>query len=284
MSYFRPADTAQALEILANEEETLKPIAGCTDISVARQEKKLNCFSFLDLSYLNELRFLEERDGCIYLGPLVTHGEIAASKLILEKAPVLAAACITVGSPQIRNRGTVGGNICHASPSGDSTPALMVLDAEIKLESVNGERWVKAVNFFTGPGRTVRTDFELVTSLRFRPLTKEYKTGFIKLGQRKSLACSKVSVAFCGKLANGRLSDVRIAMGAVAPTVIRAHNTEKLLEGKEFNEALINEASDLISTEAAPIDDLRSTREYRINMVGVLLERILKEFLPVPVG
>jgi len=275
MSYHRPKSVAQALEILDQEGKSLKPIAGCTDISVAKEEKVLDRHSYLDLSFVDELKYIIEKDGFIHLGPLVTHGDIAASDLIKSRAPVLAEACSTVGSPQIRNRGTVGGNICHASPSGDSIPALYVLNAEFHLESKGGGRWAPAVEFFTGPGKTIRTDGEIVTGIRFRPLSKSYRSKFFKLGQRKSLSCSKVSLAFCANIMDGKTSDVRIAMGAVAPTVIRAPRTEKYLEGKKIHKEVIEESSRMICQEARPISDVRSTGKYRKKMVGVLLEKVL---------
>jgi CO/xanthine dehydrogenase FAD-binding subunit len=260
---------------MAEENETLRPVAGCTDVAVGRQEKVLKESNYIDLSYIKELNFIEEKEGYIYIGPAVTHGEAADSALLQEKAPVLPSACITVGSPQIRNRGTIGGNICHASPSGDSIPALYVLNAEVKLENTGGERWVPIAGFFTGPGKTLRNNDELVTALRFKPLEKTYLSRFIKLGQRKSLSCSKVSLAFCADVKDGRLTDVRIAMGAVAPTVIRAPITEGFLEGNEITEEVVRKACELISTEAKPISDVRSTEKYRKNMVSVLLEKSL---------
>ena len=275
MNYYRPETINQALEILAKEGKRLKPVAGCTDLSVAKQEKVLDRHAYLDLSFISDLKFIEEKDGFIYMGPMTTHGEIAASGLLKKKAAVLPSACATVGSPQIRNRGTVGGNICHASPSGDSIPALYVLKAEFKVSGVNGEKWVPAAEFFTGPGKTVRKDEELVTGLRFKPLTDGYRTRFIKLGQRKSLSCSKVSLAFCGEIKEGKLKDVRVAMGAVAPTVIRAPKTEEYLEGREISDEVVRKACGIISTEATPISDVRSTAEYRKKMVSSLLEKAL---------
>ena len=275
MSYHRPYTISGALNIMAEETEILKPIAGCTDVSVGKQEKVLKGSDYIDLSYIKELNFIEEKDGYINIGSATTHAGAAESPILQEKAPVLPSACITVGSPQIRNRGTIGGNICHASPSGDSIPALYVLNAEVKIENIAGERWVPISEFFTGPGKTVRKNDELVTALRFKPLEKTYRTRFIKLGQRKSLSCSKVSLAFCADIKDGKLSDVRIAMGAVAPTVIRAPLTEEFLEGNEINDEVIRKACELISTEAKPISDVRSTDKYRKNMVAVLLEKAL---------
>lgn len=274
MSYFRPLTKEEALETMSKI-SGLMPLAGCTDISVGRQEKKLLCNDFVDLSYINTMRFIKERDGYIYLGAMTTHNDAADSPVIQSRASFLSDACGTVGSPQIRNRGTLGGNINHASPSGDSIPPLMALNGEFLLESRENSRWVKAVDFFTGPGKTVRKPEELLTEIRFLPLTKQHKSFFFKLGQRKSLSCSKVSLAFCGVYNANILSDVRIAMGAVGPTVLRAKKTEAFLEGKKLDKNIIEEACHIITGEASPIDDLRSTAEYRSKMTGILLEKSL---------
>jgi len=277
MAYYRPDSVMEAIEILEREGDRLKPAAGCTDISVLKEEKKLDRHSFLDLSYIKELEFIEEKEGYIYIGPLTTHGELADSDLIKKKAYVLASACKSVGSPQVRNRGTIGGNICHASPSGDSIPALYVLNAEFKIEGVGKSRFVKAEEFFTGPGRTVRTDRELLTSIRFKPLGSGYYSDFIKLGQRKALACAKVSMAFCANVTGNKLEDVRIALGAVAPTVVRAPKTEEYLNGKEINDENLKTACEMVMTEVTPITDLRSTDKYRRQMAGVLLEKLINK-------
>ncbi|MCD4784113.1 MAG: xanthine dehydrogenase family protein subunit M [Candidatus Eremiobacteraeota bacterium] len=277
MAYYRPKTVMEALMILEREGDRLRPVAGCTDISVLKEEKKLDRHSFLDLSYIKELKFIEERDGYIYIGPLSTHGEIAGLDLINQKANVLASACASVGSPQVRNRGTIGGNICHASPSGDSIPALYTLNAEFRLESKGKSRFVKASDFFTGPGKTVRTDQELLTAIRFKPLENTYFSDFIKLGQRKALACAKVSMAFCANITGNKLEDVRISLGAVAPTVVRTPKTEEYLNGKEISDEVVKEACEIITTEVTPITDLRSTDKYRRQMAGVLLEKLINK-------
>lgn len=277
MAYYRPEAVMEALVILEREGDNLMPVAGCTDISVLKEEKKLDQYSFLDLSYIKDLKFIEERDGYIYIGPLSTHGEIASSGLIKQKAYVLASACASVGSPQVRNRATIGGNICHASPSGDSIPALYILDAEFKLESKGKSRFVKATNYFTGPGKTIRTDQELLSAIRFKPLGDTYFSDFIKLGQRKALACAKVSMAFGANITDNKLEDVRISLGAVAPTVVRTSKTEEYLNGKEINDEVVESACKIIKTEVSPITDLRSTDKYRRQMAGVLLEKLINK-------
>lgn len=276
MAYFRPMTVEEAVNILDREKITLKPIAGCTDVCVQKEEGLLKIRDYLDLSYVDSMKNIEEKDSHVIIGALVTHADVASSELIKEKGAILAQACSTVGSPQIRNRGTIGGNINHASPSGDSIPALITLNAEILLQSKDNKRWIPLVEFFTGPGQTIRKENEIMTAVRFKPLGKDYFCLYQKLGQRKSLACSKASLAFVARVDDKVVSDVRIAMGAVAPTVIRAPKTEKFLEGKKIESDTIQRASELAIQEAKPISDLRSTAEYRKNMMGSLIEKALK--------
>jgi len=280
MSFFRPGGIPEALKILKEEEAAyIKPLAGGTDIGVARAEGTLKCDGFLDLSSIPGLSYIREEDGYVVLGALVTHGEAAASPLIQNKAPILSQACITVGSPQIRNRGTLGGNINHASPSGDSIPALMALNAEVKVESAQGERRILLEEYFTGPGKTVRYNTELLTEIWFKPLNEKYYCLYQKLGQRKSLSCSKASMAFVAAHEADRITDVRIAMGAVAPTVVRGHRTEAFLEGKVLTKEIIEQAAEIVRGEVSPIDDLRSTASYRKEMMGVLITKALHRFI-----
>lgn len=274
-TYFRPTTLPQALEILKEHGARLAPIAGCTDLSVAREEKTLDKHAYLDLSFIESLKGITEGDGYITVGAMATHAEISESPVIMRKASILAQACLTIGSPLIRNRGTMGGNVSHASPSGDSIPALYVLNAEMCLDSTKGPKWVPAVSYFKGPGKTVRSQDQLLTAMRFRP-APGYLHIYQKLGQRKALACSKASLAFVAKADTGEMLDVRIACGAVAPTVVRCPRTEKFLEGKRVDEELIVKAKELIISEVTPISDLRSTKEYRKEVMGELLEKALR--------
>ncbi|MFP4499254.1 MAG: FAD binding domain-containing protein [Vulcanimicrobiota bacterium] len=277
MAYYRPTLLKEALEFLKEHKNSIIPLAGCTDLSVAKHRGDLKAENYLDLTFIQNLNVIKEEDEFLFIGPLVTHSQAAASPVLHEKGAILSQACATVGSPQIRNRGTVGGNICHGSPSGDSIPAFYTLNSELKLQNEDGERWIQISDFFTGPGKTVRKNDELLTAIRFKPLSQDYFCLYQKLGQRKSLACSKASVAFVAKKENARIADVRIAMGAVAPTVIRASKTEEFLAGKQITPELIKKASEMIQDEVTPIDDLRSTACYRKKMMGVLLEKVLEK-------
>jgi len=210
----------------------------------------------------------------IKLGPLVTFAEIAESSVLRRLAPQLVEAAGLASSPPIRNRATSGGNLANGSPSGDLIPPLYVLGAVLELTSLKGKRRVKVEDFFTGPGATVLRRDELITSISFE---KSGGSGFFnRLAIRRALAVSKVSVAADLALRKNTVARVRIALGAVAPTVIRATRTEELLTGRRLDAGTIAAACELVKSEARPIDDIRSTAEYRREMVGVLLRRGLE--------
>lgn len=209
------------------------------------------------------------------LGPLVTFAEIAESSALKRLAPQLVEAAGLASSPPIRNRATVGGNLANGSPSGDLIPPLYVLGAVLELSSVRGKRRVEVQDFFTGPGLTVLRHDELITSITFQ---RSGGSGFFnRLAIRKALAVSKVSVAADMVMRKKSVARVRIALGAVAPTVVRATRTEELLTGRELTARTIAAACELIKSEARPIDDIRSTAEYRREMAGTLLRKGLEE-------
>lgn len=279
MAYYTPATLKEALLTLGKEAPNIKVLAGGTDLVVALRENRISASSILDISGIRELNFVTEEESRIRIGPLVTHAEVENRPLFLRFAPVLAQACATVGSQQIRNRGTLGGNIANASPAGDSIPALIAMAAEVKIEKTDSQRKVPLEDFFLGPGRSILKPEEMVTSITF-PKMSEYERGFfLKLGQRKALAISKVSVAARFTLKKGRLSDVRIALGSVAPRVIRAQRAESILEGSRLSLETIEKAAGAILDDASPIDDIRSSALYRRKMVGRLLFKGLSELL-----
>jgi CO/xanthine dehydrogenase FAD-binding subunit len=253
------------------------PIAGGTDLLV----KLYDCFDnprprFLVLDKVKPLHKISVNKDKITIGPLMTFAEIEQSSQLKKYAPQLVEAASIAGSVQIRNRATIGGNIANGSPAGDLIPPLYVLEAELELSSAKGKRRVAIDKFFRGPGLTVLKKNELITAIRFK---KSFNDGFfMRLATRKALAISKVSVAANVSLKNGKVDDIRIALGAVAPTVIRAGETEEYLKGKKLSDDVINTAVEIIKREARPIDDLRSIGEYRREMVGILLKRGLESF------
>ncbi|NLF39931.1 xanthine dehydrogenase family protein subunit M [bacterium] len=251
-----------------------RPLAGGTDLLV-RLKDAPEWPPLLDLTYVAGLRGIRITDGIVTIGALSTYNDIENSAVILEHAPLLSEAAALVGSPQIRNRGTIAGNIANASPAGDLLPPLCALDARVDVISTAGARSVPLEHVMLAPGKTALRPYELISSVSFAS-SKETDSVFERLGQRQALAISKVSLALVARHAGRAIDFVRIALGAVAPVIIRARKTEELLGGKLLDDALMRAACDLVQQEAAPITDIRSNDQYRRAMCGALLERALR--------
>jgi len=258
-------------------------LAGGTDIYVALNDGMLNevksaCGGLsdaviCDISSIKGLDKIVVKGKKISVGALTVFSDIVKSPLIKKHANCLAEAAATVGSPQIRNRATIGGNAANGSPSGDAIPALYALGAVIKTNL----RYMAVDKFFTGPKKTVLKKNELITEIL---IPKKTNTSFFeKIGPRKALAISKVSAAVSLVITGGLISEAGIAFGAVGPTVIRAAQTEKFLKGKKLNEAVISRASKIAAGEICPIDDFRSTAKYRLETARVIIFRILTKAL-----
>ncbi|MDP9178338.1 MAG: xanthine dehydrogenase family protein subunit M [Gemmatimonadota bacterium] len=253
------ASLDDALAILRDEPRV--PVAGATDLYVAANFGTLEPRKLLDIWALDELREISVREETLVIGALVTYTSLIRSAVIAQRLPMLVEASQLVGGAQIQNRGTVGGNIANASPAGDSLPVFAAVDAVIVLRSVNGERRIPFGEFYTGYRKTVMRPDELIVAVEVAPV--EGKQWFRKVGTRAAQAISKIVVAAV------RAPVPRIAFGSVAPTVIRVPRTElALAEGGS-----IDEAAEILSGEIAPIDDLRSSAEYRRRVSVNLLRR-----------
>jgi carbon-monoxide dehydrogenase small subunit/xanthine dehydrogenase small subunit len=274
--YFRPRSLEEALEILIQRSGEVRPIAGGTDILVAAKDGKANPASLFDLTAVPELRGIEEVGQELRIGAAVTHTEILASPLVARYCPALPLACAWVGGPQIRNRGTIGGNLAHGSPAADTVPPLYVADAKVEVVSVSDRRDVMISDFCTGPRQTVLAPDELIVAVRI-PKRAGVRGAFLRLGQRQAQAISKVSVAVAMTFRAGQPEWVRVALGAVAPTVIRAPETERALLTGGYEG--LKRAMEAIRNEVRPIDDIRSNREYRREMAAVLLERAIRQIV-----
>ncbi len=273
-----PKTLTDALEILSQHHERLYILSGGTDLIVRMQDGVVHPRHLLNLSFISELKEISIENDWLTFGANVTFGDILENDLFQKHAQPLYQAARLMGSPQIRNVATVGGNIANASPAADSVPPLCVLEAEICLESTNGIRWVRIEHFAQGPGKTIRKPTELLTKIRFPIRPAHWRGGFLRLGQREALAISKVSLAFWGDFSGGTIRTVRLALGAVAPTVVCAPKTQAFLSGKNLTEAVLKEAAALLKTEVQPISDIRSDADYRREMCGVLLKRALSPF------
>lgn len=273
---YSPRALDEALQMLTENPKRYHILSGGTDMVVRMQDGVVHPKHLLNLTFIPELKEVFIDDNQLTFGANVTFGEVLENDRFWKHGAPLFQAAQIMGSPQIRNMATLGGNIMNASPAADSVPPLFVLDAEICLESLNSIRWVKIENFFTGPGKTVREPSELLTKIRFPIKPDFWHGGFLRLGQREALAISKVSLAFWGDFSNGAVQEVRLALGAVAPTVIRAAKTENFLRRKPLTSAVLEDASGIIKNEAYPISDIRSDAVYRKEMCGVLLRRALE--------
>ena len=272
----RPRTLEEAIEMLAQRPDEIRLLAGGTDILVQAKDGKVARGDLFDVSGVEELRGIEERGGFLWIGAATTHTEMMASPLVARFAPALPDACAVVGGPQIRNRGTLGGNLANASPAADTVPPLFAADAVVELVSVSARRDVPITEFFTGPRKSVLARDEIIVGVRV-PRRDGVRGTFLRLGQRRAQAISKVSVAVAIVLDEGRPSWVRVALGAVAPTVVRAPRAELIL--MESGTDAVRRAREVVVEEIAPIDDLRSTRDYRREMAGILLERAMKKAL-----
>ena len=256
-----------------------RPIAGGTDLMVALTgELGEPPDRVLDLWRLDELRGIVVDGDAIALGALTTYTEIRRSALCREHLPALVEAAATIGAAQIQNRGTLGGNIANASPAGDTLPVLLALDASIVCGSVRGERSIPSDEFWTGYRRTVLESDELVVRVRV-PLAAGRETRFRKVGTRRAQSISKVVLAISYRHSGPAApwTDVRLALGSVAPTPIRARATEATLEGQPPTPETADRAADTLAAELHPIDDVRSTAEYRRLVSARVLHRLIRE-------
>jgi xanthine dehydrogenase small subunit len=253
---------------MMRDEGPLVPLAGCTDVYVSLNFGTLPDTRFLNLWGLDDLREIRAHGAVLSIGALATYTEIVGSPLVRKRLPMLVAAAREVGGIQIQNRGTIGGNVANASPAGDTLPVLAASDAIVVLESVDGVRRVPFSTFYTGYRRSVMVPGELITGLEVPKVRG--RQFFRKVGTRAAQAISKVVMAAVAPAAVGELP--RIALGSVAPTVVRLPSTEAALaEG-----ASITEAQRILIEEIAPIDDIRSTAEYRRRVAANLLARFMR--------
>ena len=270
-----PPDLAAAYALLAASRHA--PIAGGTDLMV-RLTGEIGDppERLLDVSRLRELVGITEEGGSLVLGARTTYTEIRASAECRLHLPALVEAAATVGAAQIQNRGTLGGNIANASPAGDTLPVLLATDAEIVVGSVRGERTIRASEFFPAYRKTALADDELILRIRI-PLPVGRQVRFRKVGTRRAQAISKIVMSLAWRPEGDVWADVRLALGSVAATPIRARKTERILEGRHPSQEVAGEAAETLADEIRPIDDVRSTADYRRRVSARILHRMLRE-------
>ncbi len=254
-----------------------RAFAGGTDLMVLLEAGKLPHQKFLNIWNLAELRGIGVTAGHVTLGALTTYTEVQRHEILAREFPLLCRAAAETGSVATQNRGTLGGNIANASPAADSPPALVVYGAEIEIVSADGARWVPYASFHSGYKQMDLRVGELIRAIRVaRPRGAAWKQYFRKVGARRAQAISKICLAGAGRVEAGRIAEVRIALGSVAPTVLRAVRAEELLRGQRPGGAALQVAQDALDAEIAPIDDMRSTARYRRKVARNLLAQFVE--------
>ena len=272
-----PASLADALNLLNGEPGVWKPFAGGTDLMVLLEGGRLKHRNYVNIWPLKELRGIEATDTHITLGALTTYTDVQDNPILHREFPMLCQAASETGGLAIQNRGTLGGNIVNASPAADSPPALLAYDAEIELVSARGSRWLPYQGFHTGYKQMHIGDDELLPRIRMSRNTAGLTHYYRKVGTRKAQAISKVCLAAVGKLEDGRIQETRIAVGSVAPIVVRCVQTENTLRGQKVDDATIQTACTSLLREISPIDDIRSTAKYRLQVAKNLLVDFLTQ-------
>jgi len=275
-----PRDLSAVLDRLAREHGIWKPFAGGTDLMVLLEAGKLSHRRFISIWKLPELQGIEVAANHVSIGALTTYTAVRGHEILAREFPLLARAAAETGGIATQNRGTLGGNIANASPAADSPPALIVYGADLELVSAAGARWLPYHEFHTGYKQMNLRPDELIRRVRL-PRAKPHvhtRHYYRKVGTRRAQAISKVCFASTARIEDGRIADVHIALGSVAPTVLRAAETENLLRGQSLTPSILREARSTLAREIAPIDDMRSTVTYRrrvaVNLLAEFFEML----------
>lgn len=276
---FRARDSRHAVELLARHGPGARLLAGGTDLLVELKAAARAPQVVIDISSVADLKQIALGDRGLRIGALATHAEIERSPVVRKMAPVLVEAVHSIGAVQTRNLGTLGGNLVSGLPSMDSGPALMALDASVILAGPRGERRLALAEFFIAPRRTALAADELLTAIVVPMASFGKPAAFLKLGLRKGQALALVNVAASTWLDAGAFKQPAIALGAVAPTVIRAPLAERYLDGRDATMESFAEAGRIAAGEAAPISDFRASAQYRREMIAVLTRRALERCL-----
>jgi CO/xanthine dehydrogenase FAD-binding subunit len=267
-----PSRLDAVLELLAQQPGVWRPFAGGTDLMVLLEAGKLPHKSYINIWNLKELKGIEVKDDFVTLGALTTYSEVQANAILREEFPMLCQAASETGGLAIQNRGTLGGNIVNASPAADSPPALLAYDAELELVSRSGSRWIPYHGFHTGYKQMLIRPDELLARIRLPRMTEGLLQYYRKVGTRKAQAISKTCLAAVARTKDQRIEAVRISFGSVAPIPLRCVRTEAALLNQGIDERTLEAALATLASEITPIDDLRSTRNYRLRVSLNLLE------------
>jgi len=277
--YIRPNSLCEAFELLQKKDGGIKILAGGTDLIIQIKRREITPTAVLDIKNIPELNRLEwDKNSGLHIGAAVPLNKLLGYAPLKEKFSLIAQACGVIGSMQIKNRGTVGGNICNAAPSADSAPALLCMNAKILLASSDETRSVDLQDFFTGPGKTSMRNGELVTGIEVPNPPDDSVGCYLRhtLREEMDISTAGVAVMLVFSPEKAEIKEARIALGAVAPTPMRARGAESVLAGKPLTVSAIEAASVKAAEEARPVTDLRASAEYRRELVKVLTRRALR--------
>jgi len=275
-NYYRPKILDEALKLMDDLSIRGKVIAGGTDLIAGVRARKITLpENIIDINHIKQLNFIDDGGDVINIGATTKLSEISSSQIVGRKAPILTETISHMASPQIRNMGTIGGNLCNASPAADTAPPLLVLDAKVEKRSIHGGKVIPISEFFSEPGKTVVGPNELLTKIQIPAQSPSDRWRFVKLGRRKAFTLSIISITMLLKIEDANFKDVKIALGAVAPIPLRITRAEAFLRGKSVSDDIIDEAARIAKEEVKPISDVRASEEYRREMAYVLTKNAL---------
>ena len=281
--YWAAPNLDEALDELDRHGADVKIIAGGTDLVLNMKKKNIQPGRVISLHNIEELDFVQSDDCRVRIGALAKHADIAVDPFLKQHLPIFCEAVGLIGSWQIRNVGTIGGNLCNASPAADSAPPLLVLDAQLILASKTGEKKIALESFFTGPGETILEPDQILKEIEVETPKQPSAGCYLKLRRRKAVDVSLAGVAFQAEIGSDRktLAKVGIALGGVAPTAVRAPEAEAVLVGLTLDEALtkVSDCAQIAEKTASPIDDVRATTSYRRTIINVFIHRCAQNVL-----
>ncbi len=277
--YHSPKDVNELMSLLSDSGEPVKIVAGCTDFVPAVRTGRWTFddgITIIDIKKVKDFDTIKKEGNLLKIGACARLTQILESEDVRKYAPVLAQAAEQMASLQVRNTATIGGNICMASPAGDTVPPLLVMDAGVTIKDKDGEQDVMLKDFFTGPGQSILKPGQVLTSISI-PITDQPDPAcFLKIGTRTAVIISIVSAAVRVGSTNGICENTRIALGSVAPTPIRVYKAESFLDKKSLDDKTIEECARIASEDISPISDLRGGKEYRKDVAGTLVKRAIK--------
>lgn len=275
--HFQAKTIAEACSLLSKHKGEGRLVAGGTDLLVSMKRRTISPKYLIDIKSIPELDYIRCDDEGLKIGTLATIHDIESSPVIRERFPLLADTAHQLGTPNVRNIGTIGGNLCNAAPSADMAPSLIGLGAKVRINGTKGERTIALEEFFTGPGETALQDGEMLTEIQVPNISPHTHGVYLKLPARTAIDIASVGVSVVLRMDSKNVSDAKIVLGAVAPTPIRAHKAEEALKGKAIEDELIEKASEIAAEQSKPISDVRGSADYRREMVKVLTRRAIKQ-------